>query len=617
MPVGVEPLIAIHLAFFKCKKSVREDAETNVKMKLNVAYIMQGVQVLFCVFMLVLTLLPVELHFTDADVWQAYAVSAACAAGTAIMLAGRRKLALTWIDAAVALWAAYAFGRAYVGDEWPCSTQLMQMGETLLLYCALRVLFGNKCAVSPWCLVAGFVACAGAEALMGVWQMACGTSRHYLYAVTGSFLNPGPYSAYLMLGAVVALAALESASWQCDGWDAKWMRVAKIGMTAVCGAILVVLPAAWSRSALVGAGVCALWIFRNRYRKYKWQVWCAMVIVLIGAYFIKQGSADGRVAIWAASLASWQHSPWLGVGIGGFRHACAEGMAELWHDNPASPLFDSAGVTDYAYNELLKILVEQGVAGAFMCAALVVLVMRRLYGLNKPLFAGMFALALFSMFSYPFELQPYRVIVVLASAWCASSQLPQKENKEMPPSAVKCSAKWWTVAWATALAISGCGMAREISRRVEADEDIAFMTNISDLAFADDCYELLPDAADNPQFLFSYGKMLRDGGRYRDSSAILRMGTKVSADPMFYVLIGNNYRDERFHDLAEKAYEKAFSIMPNRLYPKYQMMLMYGEMKETGKCRDMARQVMAMKPKVESAATKEMRRRAMDILNKR
>lgn len=585
-------------------------------MRINIVYIVQGVQMLFCVFLLVLTLQPVELRFADADVWLAYAMPAACAAGAVIMLVGRSKLALTWIDGAVALWAAYAFGRAYVGNEWPCSTQLMQMGETLLLYCVLRVLFGNKGMVSPWCLIVGLVVCAGVEALMGVWQMVCGGSRHYMYVMTGSFLNPGPYSAYLMVGAVVALAALECASWQGCGWGTKWKQVARIGMTAVCGVILVVLPAAWSRAALVGAGVCALWIFRNRYKRCKWLVWCAAALALAGAYFIKQGSADGRMAIWAASFISWKHAPWLGVGIGGFRNACAEGMAELWHDNPASPLFESAGVTDYAYNELLKILVEQGVAGALMCVALVLLVMRRLYKLNKPLFAGMLALVLFSMFSYPFEQMPYRIIVVLVSAWCASCPLPHTVDEAASPVPASRSARWWTLAWAVTLVMGGCLMTGKICRKVETDRDVTLMTNMNDMAFADDCYELLPDAADNPQFLFSYAKMLRDGGRYRDSSAILRMGTKVSADPMFYVLIGNNYRDEQYYDLAEKAYEKAFSIIPNRLYPKYQMMLMYGDMEEMDKCIDMARQVAAMKPKVESAATKEMKRKAMDVLRK-
>lgn len=128
------------------------------------------------------------------------------------------------------------------------------------------------------------------------------------------------------------------------------------------------------------------------------------------------------------------------------------------------------------------------------------------------------------------------------------------------------------------------------------------------------CYKLFPDATDNPRFLFNFARILRNHGRYRDSNAILRLGTQVSADPVFYILMGNNYKDEQYYCLADDAYKKAYAVMPNRLYPLYQQMLLYKETGESEKCRFMARRIIAMRPKVESPATHDMKNKAKDIL---
>ena len=83
---------------------------------------------------------------------------------------------------------------------------------------------------------------------------------------------------------------------------------------------------------------------------------------------------------------------------------------------------------------------------------------------------------------------------------------------------------------------------------------------------------------------------------------------------MFYILIGNNNKDMKLFDLAEQAYNKAFSVMPNRLYPLYQLMLLYHESCNKQKAKVMAKRVIEMKPKVESPATRDMKKKARELL---
>lgn len=90
--------------------------------------------------------------------------------------------------------------------------------------------------------------------------------------------------------------------------------------------------------------------------------------------------------------------------------------------NPDSAKFASAGVTDYAYNTLVKVLVEQGLVGALLWITITVVAMWRLYKTSVSLFMGMVSLLVFSMFSYPFELLPYRIIAVMVFAWSESRE---------------------------------------------------------------------------------------------------------------------------------------------------------------------------------------------------
>ena len=55
-------------------------------------------------------------------------------------------------------------------------------------------------------------------------------------------------------------------------------------------------------------------------------------------------------------------------------------------------------------------------------------------------------------------------------------------------------------------------------------------------------------------------------------------------------------------------------MMPNRLYPLYQLMLLYKDSGDIKKAKAMAKRVIEMKPKIESRLTKEMKEKAKELL---
>ena len=80
------------------------------------------------------------------------------------------------------------------------------------------------------------------------------------------------------------------------------------------------------------------------------------------------------------------------------------------------------------------------------------------------------------------------------------------------------------------------------------------------------------------------------------------------------MIMGNNYKDMNYFDLAEQSYKIAFAIMPNRLYPLYKLMLLYNDNGKEYKAKKMAKCVINMKPKINSPAISDMKRNAMVLL---
>lgn len=559
-----------------------------------------GISLLCICFLLWVCLIPLEVRWAEADIMLSWGVMVISTMSGMLWILPQKlcnksksNVGWSWLDALIAIGTLYYVLRAWIGTEYPSATLFLKTIEMVMLYFALRSLMAKGYLSAKW-IMCGLIVCAVYETGLGISQILNGYSRHYLYLLTGTFQNPGPYSAFLMMGAVIGLAWMQET-------EKEWQKNLILGVT---GFLLMLLPATWSRAALISLALVGLWLFRKSYWRWCWYVWAGCIAVGITFYFIKQGSADGRVLIWTSALTTWLHYPWIGVGIGGFFHASANGITELYANNPSSALFASGGVTDYAFNDLLKVLVEQGIIGMFLCLAMVGYMLFLLWQHCKPLFYGMLSLLIFSMFSYPFELLPYRIITVMVAAWVASVHSQQSDGR----------VRYGWLVFSLLLFLPSYLIAKQVQTRYNADRDYQMFAGMVNEAFIKDYYELLPLESDNPRFLFDFGKTLRTHGRYNDSNDMLRQGTLVSADPMFYVLMGNNYKDMGYPDLAEESYKKAFSVMPNRIYPLYQLMQLYKKNGDVKKAKAYAKRIISFKEKITSPATKQIKGEAEDYL---
>ena len=545
---------------------------------------------------------PVERAWCHTDITLTYAIPVLTLIGIVVILIKNKRFTLSLLDVVLITWFLYVMGRAYFGASYPCATFCLRTIQMMMLYVALRLLFTSLPLREEY-IVLALILYGLWEAWLGFGQFIHGNSRHYLYFLTGSFLNPGPYSAILAMGLVMALMSRKKSM------KGKFYYSF---FTLSLFTFIILLPATWSRAALLATAICVGIIYWNEWKRWFW--WVAGLGIAVGfvLYYIKAGSADGRSIIYLISILSITHHPILGSGISSFFHQYAEEMARFSQGHPDFN-FQSADVLDFAFNDLLRIGVEQGLVGIGFAIAVIILVFRSLRNTGRILRMGLLALLVFSLFSYPFELLPYQIITVLILAYAGtpeSANIPVGWKRQL---LYRYALPFCCLLFIAPLAVF---VLHKIDKRAKAELDYRMMAGITDVAFIDDYYELLPLLTENPRFLFDFGKMLAQQRRYNDSNAMLRQGALVSNDPMFYVIQGNNYRDMGAYTEAETAYRKAYHVLPNRLYPLYQLMCLYEQSGETQKMREMAQQVIDFNVKVESPATKEMKDTALELIKK-
>lgn len=540
-----------------------------------------------------------------SGVWGYRAVAALAVLALTAVCLGRRLPRLHWADGVVLFWWVcvslnYVFVSPYPAAE--AYGKAMALG---VAYVALRLVipFCGRAFTRLWWV--GLCAAGGYELWTGFMQLAGReASRHHLFDVTGTFFNPGPYAIF-----VAVVLAVSVAWWYRHGeafaGRGRWSRVGAWSVAAVAVFCFPVLVATWSRAAWVAVAVAATCLLWKAHRRMVFWGMGVAVCAGVAAYFLKQGSADGRLLMTMVAGRAWAGEWLCGHGLGGYAQAYGAAQEAFFAARPGSPLSVVAGSPEYAFNGVLGVGVEQGVLGAVPALVLGLWSLAVLCRRGEVSAYGWLVLLVSSLFSYPFALWPF---LSLAVAWVALAVSLEAGTAEV---------RWWkrTAVWPVVAVGGWCvwNLSDDTARRVEAYEEFRRVRGIQDVAFLEDYRKKYEDLKAYPDFLFTFGTALREAGRYNESNAMLRQGTRVSCDPVFYTLMGNNYRDLGAVAEAESAYRKAFGMLPGRMYPLYRLMKLYEAEGQMRKAEEMARQIIAFRPKVDSPAVREMKNEAKKL----
>lgn len=478
------------------------------------------------------------------------------------------------------------------------------------------------CMAVSWSLI--LLGCL--EAIWGLCQLYGFTfSRHSLYALTGSFFNPGPYSGYLAMVLPIGLhqwlvckkgeEILRQA--QYDKYNLRnivWWgkRIASGGVILL---ILCVLPAGMSRSAWLAAGISSLWVYgchagwgeriRNIWWLHKQRIIAGVVgilcfSILAGFLFftLKPDSARGRLFMWKITCHAIAEKPLLGYGSGNFAAAYGDAQEAYFAAGDYAPWEERvAGSPEYAFNEYLRVAVELGIPLALCLLAVVIVCLY--VGIKKERYGicgAILSLMVFSFSSYPLQLPVFVVTSIALLLACILG-----------------NGRWeWLGLAILSATIGGLRLKSDMRTEQACREWMNARVLYNSGAYKStekDYARLYPLLKDRATFLFEYGHGLHKQQKFEASNRILKEALKRSSDPMILNILGKNSQQSGDYLAAEDWFIRSTHRLPGRIYPYYLLAKLYAEpgFRQPEKLREMRLIVLTKEPKVNSTAVRQMR----------
>lgn len=438
--------------------------------------------------------------------------------------------------------------------------------------------------------------------------------NHYLFSITGSFYNPGPYSGYLAMIFPIVLYEFLCVS---DVIKNKRTSVTYYSLCVIISLLICMLLIGMSRASWFAVLISCFFVCSIHYSCFnslreKWHLYCKRMIVCVicifitlsicclGVYYLKKDSADGRLFIWKITSLAISKRP-SGYGEDSFFKIYGETQEGYFKSGNYSKKEEFvAGSPQYAFNEYLRIALEYGIFVLIVC--LLVLYYCLSEGLKRKyvgLCGAILSLMAFSLFSYPLSYPSIVVTAIVLLLTCVS-------EKSSIVFIVFC------------LFIGGIGVCWDNEDTYMSDKKWYRCRKLGKLcgdefvkAEYDKLYLKLKKSG---TFLFEYGKCLSRLGDYDKSNEILKEAEKYNCDPMILNIIGKNYQKQANYVKAEEYFIRAIYRLPNRIYPYYLLAKLYAEpaFYSPEKYANMKKIVLTKRPKVYSIAIQEMR----DDLNK-
>ena len=411
------------------------------------------------------------------------------------------------------------------------------------------------------------------EAVWGLLQVyGYEPSNHSLYALTGSFYNPGPYSGFLAMCVPVALH---------EWLEGKriWKPMALVALVLM----LVVLPSGMSRSAWVAALVASGYVlgmhYRERlyrYRNFFWIGGLLLILLGIGAYHWKKDSADGRLLMWKVATQAVLDQPWQGVGWEYVAGAYGDAQERYFASGMATEQeAHVAGAPEYVFNEYLQVAMAWGVPA--LCGILLLVGGCFYLGHRDRQFGvcgALLSLAVFAFSSYPFQFMEFIVAFIALL--------------------VVCLLRFRNVYLQVSVLVIGIGVG----------------------LYLYDSREEHPIR--KAHTMFERAHSLHKAGEWEASTELLKETMRISSDAMILNIIGKNCQALGYYEEAEEWFIRSTHRLPNRIYPYYLLAKLYAECPDVfarEKLEWAAKMVLEKEAKVESTAIKQMREEVKVMLD--
>ncbi len=514
----------------------------------------------------------------------------------------------------------------------------------LLTFYIIRLLYLIFPRRFSFVIITGITILCNIESVVGLLQLfGFINSNHFLYSITGSFQNPGPYGGFLAICIILLTAnCLLHKKNQTQNLISKLLYW---GASTIAFIAFIILPSTQSRSAILALGCSIILLafgterIRANIKPFlkKNGLWLTLGLAITGtgAYLLKKPSADGRLFMDMICIKAIRENSWKGAGIGHFGGAYGKAQACYFKeqiDDKGKDDLDwrainehdrmTADCPDNAYNDYLFIGVEVGPIAMLLFIFIIISAIVISFNRGTIWCYGLTTFAVFALFSYPLHVKQFQILFPILLAACISDKqhniqdqnedelliLKNKYDLAEIIAMVAILISLSTIIILKLPELKLCKQAETNWKKAERWYKMGYYEYA-----VEDCDTLLSYMKHDYHFLFAYGQSLNKTGNYKKSDSILIMGTQISSDPMFWNVMGNNSLALGKYREAEDRYKHAFYIVPNRLYPLYLLAKLYHEEGDTAKFMYIADKISSFPPKVESINTEQLRDEIKEI----
>lgn len=372
-------------------------------------------------------------------------------------------------------------------------------------------------------------------------------------------------------------------------------------LIVLVGAVLVL---SGSRTGVLATAVAAyVYFYPSLSRRWRIVLPVAGIVLLVGLYFCRPVSANGRMFVaYITSRLAVEH-PLTGSGPFGFEVGYMQEQAAYFTAHPASPWIYVADDMKQPFNEYLHFFLRFGLVGLGWAACLLYLIYKRCkrtYDRSKrPALASLAAVSVCACFSYPAYYPLIGLLVVTAlSVMCAGGRSYAVTLR-------------WQLGLIIVFSLGLCGLSATqffqerarlvLEQRAESGEQTEALLQ---------AYEALSRTARfrvHPSFIYNHALFLYECGHYEACLSALKRCSPYKQDYDWQML----YAYTQLHlgrKEAETAFLQASCMLPARLQPRYELVRLYDRMGRQEDALRCAREAMALPMKVKNVRTEYLRR---------
>lgn len=487
-----------------------------------------------------------------------------------------KQFFFTYTDLAASALAIYIIAATcFKHDSLIGTSDWLLWGSVVIIYMIIRCIgIRGKYMLFACIALSGFI-----QSLWGWGQyMGWVESNHIHFSVTGSFLNPGPFSGYV--GACfLLLCGFITKSCQ------KRNRLFNLFLLPVALSMLGILVVAFSRAAWLASLIALCWlIIRVHKRRTSFLLYSVLFLFAcsIGLYHLKRESADARLFIWKVGSDLFCQSPIVGQGSGSFASGYMYLQAEYFEGHPESSYALKAADNTHAFNEYLRIACEYGMIGLVLFVLPFIVSIRQDHTQEASCFLNptLLYLGVFSLFSYSLQVTP--LVLLLTCIVAAYSSKP-----------LFVYSRWILYLLILILLCIGVYVAHHNWRKSTQIERLLHQYEHSaSPAIAEELFGYYLQSKNDREYVAACAMLFYKNGLYTKAEVVLKQASTLFPSSRILYDLGNCYYALHQYEEAEQALLTSSHMVPSHILPQYYLFRYYAETGQQSKAIECGRQIL-------------------------